>query len=716
MPLRSDFQKRESPSKAMTASWNFSSTELVRDELALFATHGTNGILDTGATKSVVGSALVPDLLRQLHPKVREQVKRCQCSVTFRFGNQGTLESEHAIVIPIGNLGLKIAIVKGQTPLLLSNTLLRTLKAQIDIERQRLCSPVLNQSVQLQLNSRGLFLVDLNELAMKASNQIRTAETFSHFDINTAGQIDEKKADATDSSQIRGNPNSDSQRNTNFQCQFQNNITPSFKRHPSTQQDQCTDQNFSNTFHRRHHQQDGTSDLQDSGSKVRDQSTASFREVSSHDVGRALCPSSETSSGTCPERRTGNVQSSLLRGSVQLSCDVWEKPCGKEVSGDLASGATLASVGTEDIRRVDQAGSPQTVPFCPGDAGARRERHESQDRPQVQCQTKGQGQEQQPTAISRDPRGEPHLNRGRRGTLGHHQPSASSARGDRGLADQDAQCRECPDRDSDTFASKVDPSARTPAEINRSMPGVSTSDDECDETMYTFTQQQKFKVQLQELVKRFEIELLVAQHRNTRQGKQVHLVEVFCSPNSELTRQTIQLHGSAMRFGLAQGDLATPSGRRQLFETIVTHKPKHVWLSPTCGPWCSWSVLNESKSMMMFQNIQQLREDHLYQIALGIVLLRHQTTNRRHLHWEQPRRSLMFKSPLLQELINATHAAEFDMCRMGELKDPISQKLIQKSMTVQTTSQRMYEGLHGRHCNRNHEHQRLEGSFMLNEH
>jgi hypothetical protein len=37
------------------------------------------------------------------------------------------------------------------------------------------------------------------------------------------------------------------------------------------------------------------------------------------------------------------------------------------------------------------------------------------------------------------------------------------------------------------------------------MPGVSTSDDECDETMYTFTQQKKFKVQLQELVKRFEI-------------------------------------------------------------------------------------------------------------------------------------------------------------------------------------------------------------------
>ena len=76
----------------------------------------------------------------------------------------------------------------------------------------------------------------------------------------------------------------------------------------------------------------------------------------------------------------------------------------------------------------------------------------------------------------------------------------------------------------------------------------------------------------------------------------------------------------------------------------------------------------------------------------------------------------MFRSPLLQELTNSTYAAEFDMCRLGELKDPITQKLIQKSMTVQTTSNSMFEGLHGRHCTRNHEHQRLEGSVSLNNH
>ena len=92
------------------------------DEPVMFSSHETFGILDTGATKSVIGSDLIPDLMQGLNPKIRQRLFRCKCSVTFRFGNQGTLDSKTALVIPIGNVGLKISIVQGQTPLLLSNT------------------------------------------------------------------------------------------------------------------------------------------------------------------------------------------------------------------------------------------------------------------------------------------------------------------------------------------------------------------------------------------------------------------------------------------------------------------------------------------------------------------------------------------------------------------------------------------------------------------
>ena len=131
----------------------------------LFATHDSMGILDSGATKSVVGSDFVGEILDSLRPEVRKHVKRCQCRVTFRFGNQGVLSSEHALVIPIGRHLLKIAVVKGRTPLLISNTLVRALEGLIDTKNHTLVCQKISRTIPLQLNPKGLFLLDLNDLA-----------------------------------------------------------------------------------------------------------------------------------------------------------------------------------------------------------------------------------------------------------------------------------------------------------------------------------------------------------------------------------------------------------------------------------------------------------------------------------------------------------------------------------------------------------------------
>ena len=58
-----------------------------------FSTYEAKGILDTGATKTVIGSHFVKELLSSLKPAVRQQVQRCPRKVAFRFGNHGTLES-----------------------------------------------------------------------------------------------------------------------------------------------------------------------------------------------------------------------------------------------------------------------------------------------------------------------------------------------------------------------------------------------------------------------------------------------------------------------------------------------------------------------------------------------------------------------------------------------------------------------------------------------
>ena len=134
-----------------------------------FATHTTFGVLDLGASKTVIGSDHVKSLICSLDQPLRERLTRCKCQITFRFGNQGTLTSNQAIVVPIGNLLLKIAVVPGSTPFLISNTLMRALQAQIDCQAFLLRSPKLQQPVRMELTNKGLFLIDLNELA-RASN------------------------------------------------------------------------------------------------------------------------------------------------------------------------------------------------------------------------------------------------------------------------------------------------------------------------------------------------------------------------------------------------------------------------------------------------------------------------------------------------------------------------------------------------------------------
>ena len=128
---------------------------------------GACGIVDSGATKTVIGSELIGSFLEALEPKHRASLGRCPCQVTFRFGNQGTLESHQALVVSLGGLRLKIAIVPGRTPFLLSNTLLRTLHACLNTHEQHISSPFMKLPVKLRLTSRGLFVLDMNELMTK---------------------------------------------------------------------------------------------------------------------------------------------------------------------------------------------------------------------------------------------------------------------------------------------------------------------------------------------------------------------------------------------------------------------------------------------------------------------------------------------------------------------------------------------------------------------
>ena len=98
------------------------------------------------------------------------------------------------------------------------------------------------------------------------------------------------------------------------------------------------------------------------------------------------------------------------------------------------------------------------------------------------------------------------------------------------------------------------------------------------------------------------------------------MFEIMCSKESELTRQGMQQGLTVKRFGLAEGDLRTKSGRRNLFCHLARDRPKHWWISPTCGPWCLRSNFNMSKNAELRQSILTQRKENIWQVSLSHML------------------------------------------------------------------------------------------------
>ena len=231
----------------------------------------------------------------------------------------------------------------------------------------------------------------------------------------------------------------------------------------------------------------------------------------------------------------------------------------------------------------------------------------------------------------------------------------------------------------------------------------------------TITFMQHEQLHLKQLIQQYERELESHLTHVQPMGPPCHLLEVFCSQQSPLTHQMQQLGRSAYRFGRSEGDLETVSGRAKLFSAMARHRPKHIWVSPDCGPWSSWSNLNASRSLEAHDAYQNTRKKLLYQIALCIVLFRHQIMQGQQFHWEQPARSLMLSHPGLAEVHAYTRACQFDMCRVGDLRCPLNGMPMKKGMVVLTTDDKIYFHLHGRVCDRSHQHQPIEGNTITKE-
>ena len=135
---------------------------------SLFCSAGTTGVVDLGASQSVIGSDQLKELLEQLQPSIRSQLKRQEVDLIFRFGNHQTLQSKVAIHFPLHGQWFRVAVVHGKTPFLLSSKFLQTIQAVIDANECTLWSKLLNRYIPVYHNEKNLMMMNINDLWGKA--------------------------------------------------------------------------------------------------------------------------------------------------------------------------------------------------------------------------------------------------------------------------------------------------------------------------------------------------------------------------------------------------------------------------------------------------------------------------------------------------------------------------------------------------------------------
>ena len=88
-------------------------------EIAMFATAQAVGILDLGASQTVMGQHQVPEFLESLPANIRKMVHERPVEMTSRFGNNSIVPCTRAMFVPVDQYRIKIAIVESRTPFLI---------------------------------------------------------------------------------------------------------------------------------------------------------------------------------------------------------------------------------------------------------------------------------------------------------------------------------------------------------------------------------------------------------------------------------------------------------------------------------------------------------------------------------------------------------------------------------------------------------------------
>ena len=190
--------------------------------------------------------------------------------------------------------------------------------------------------------------------------------------------------------------------------------------------------------------------------------------------------------------------------------------------------------------------------------------------------------------------------------------------------------------------------------------------------------------------------------------------EMFCSPESELSRQCEHYGFKAVRINLANGyDLYKESTYTDLKTLFLRQRPKRLFVSPRCTYYCSWVDLNYSHRRDVLET-KIRKERRMLRSLTSFLLWALSVDPDLELCWEWPQRCRGWKERVVLRFIEALRAlnkdpwfCRVDGCRFG-LRSALG-NFIQKPWYILTTDTHFYREFRLRVCLKNHEHEWLHG-------
>ena len=661
-------------------------------EDVFFASHGSHAVVDLGASQTVMGLQQKEEFLKNLPTEVASRTYETPVSMSFRFGNNSTVQCEVALMVPIGPVWIRIAIVPSQTPFLLSNNVFCQLGAVIDTNQKSVFFERINCTVPLELSHRKLFLLDVCALAniaqgtkyvkkgnLKAETSqpvlhSSSVEKHDHNEVDSIGEHD------------RGDTHDQRHNTTHIQppCTHTQKVLEDRENVPIVTSQTRASSVFRNAFRSR-------------------QSFRSSEEGTSRDNGKRL-------------------ESHELRSDPTSEDSFWRVQAGARVPPCGSHGSEVLQLVSEGMGQLNQT-SPQGVHPFPehvhrsdgADAGSCSPIEPDTNRPESQ----GQGQESGVCTLdsgggSRDLGGSRASRAISGGTrIGPGVGPSVNGESPRERGDSQHQGAIGADGDRDATSGVCSPTAASESiskavgqhEVNMMEVGDGLEEDRPIKANWVAKEMWGY------MKRRGFLDKPKEYHRTSRSD----LLEVYCSSDSELTKQCLKEGKIAYRFGLKQGDLRHAEGRHRLYDHLMLHRPRDVWVAPSCRAWCKWSQFNMMRSIETAQKIMFAREEDEVHMMLCSALFDFQQWRSElcHFHLEQPGGSEMLYQGELEEIYQQCIWSKCDQCVAGNLIHPSTRKPMKKSMQILTTSKILACTLEKLKCQGDHDHSVIAGSTKI---